>query len=112
MPDERCVLNPSQPCIGSAKAALLEKRVTDLERWKEDSKTFHEKFYDWQREQIARDAALDEKLSTMGTNIDKLVSWKEEEKAKPGKRWESIADKVLMLFVGAVVTFLLTQIGL
>ena len=31
MPEEKCILDPNLDCIGKAAAALLEKRVTDLE---------------------------------------------------------------------------------
>ena len=45
---------------GSARSLLLEKRIEALEAWQRDSKQFHNLFYDWQREQIAREAKLDE----------------------------------------------------
>ena len=63
--EEKCILDPQRDCIGKAEAAKLEGRIKALEDWREDSKDFHAKFYDWQREQIARDARLDEKLSGM-----------------------------------------------
>lgn len=112
MAEEKCVIRPDQPCIGSAKTALLEKRIEDLEKWKTDSKKFHETFYDWQREQIARDARLDEKLGAMETNLSKLVTWKEEEKAKPAKRWDGLIDKALWAVCAAVIAYLLARVGL
>lgn len=99
-------------CRQQLEGCPMEPRIKALEDWKSESKKFHSTFYDWQRDQIARDSRLDEQLKNMELNLLKLVAWKEEEKAKPGKRWESIADKVLMMFVGAVVTLLLTQVGL
>lgn len=35
-----------------------------------------------------------------------------EIKAKPGKRWEGIVDKILYTIAGAVVTYLLVKLGL
>ena len=35
-----------------------------------------------------------------------------EIKAKPGKRWEGIVDKILYIIVGALITYVLAQIGL
>lgn len=62
---EKCVVDPERDCIGKAAAALLEKRIEDLEAWQRDSKKFHRDFYDWQRTQIARDARLDEQLNNI-----------------------------------------------
>lgn len=112
MPDEKCIINPARDCIGKAAAARLEMRIENLESWRDSSKDFHEKFYEWQRGQDIKSAKLDERLLNMETNLNKLVTWQENEKAKPGKRWESVVDKVLMLVIGAVVAFLLAKIGL
>ena len=51
--DEKCVRDPRHDCFGLEAAARLEGRIKALEEWREDSKDFHAKFYDWQREQIA-----------------------------------------------------------
>ena len=63
MADEKCVRDPRHDCFGLEAAARLEGRIKALEDWQQDSKKFHNSFYDWQREQIARDAKLDEQLS-------------------------------------------------
>lgn len=110
--EEKCIIDPKRDCIGLAEAVLLRKRVEDLEEWKEKSSKFHNDFYDWQRGQIDRDARLDSKLETMENNLTKIINWQEAQQMKPAKRWESIVDKVLMMIVGAVVAFMLTQIGL
>lgn len=108
---DKCILDPEKDCIGSAKAAVLEKRIEILEGWQAESKKFHNAFYDWQRVQIARDAKMDVQLAGIETSLDKLVKWQEAQKEKPAKRWESIVDKVLMLVVGAVVGFMLVKLG-
>ena len=56
MADEKCVRDPRHDCFGLEAAARLEGRIKALEDWQQDSKKFHNSFYDWQREQIARDA--------------------------------------------------------
>ena len=106
-PEDKCIIDPERDCIGKAAAALLEKRIADLEAWREDSRDFHAKFYDWQREQIARDARLDEQLSNMDKNINKLVAWQEGQQAKPAKRWEA----VIAALITGVVGFLLARFG-
>ena len=95
--DEKCIIDPQRDCIGKAEAAKLEGRIKALEDWKEDSKKFHNSFYDWQREQIAREAALDEKLSNMDVNIKKVLATQEACSLKPGKRWDAIVDKTIQM---------------
>ena len=108
MPEEKCIINPERDCIGKEYALKLESRIKNLEEWREDSKDFHSKFYDWQREQIARDAKLDEQLKTINSNIAKVLTWQETEQSKPGKRWETIIAAI----IAAAVGFLLAQIGI
>lgn len=109
---EKCILDPQRDCIGLAEAMLLKKRIEDLEEAQTKSSKFREDFYNWQKEQIARDAKLDEQLKNMDRNINKVIKWQEDQQQKPAKRWETIVDKVLMLFVGAVVAYVLAKIGL
>ena len=110
--EDKCIIDPQRDCMGLAESALLEKRIELLEEWKEKSSKFHEDFYKYQRVQIERDARLDERLINMDNNLRKVVKWQEEQQQRPAKRWESIIDKLIMLFVGAVGTYILTKIGL
>lgn len=110
--DEKCILDPQRDCLGLAEAIVLKKRIEDLERWRTKSDKFHEDFYDYQREQIARDAKIDEQLKYINENIGKLIMWQENQQLKPAKRWDSIVDKIIMLIVGAIMTFLFTQLGI
>lgn len=110
--EDKCIIDLQRDCIGLAEATLLKKRIELLEEWKEKSSKFQEDFYKYQRIQIERDARLDERLINMDNNLRKVVEWQEDQQKKPAKRWESVADKVLMMVVGAVVAFVLTKIGL
>ena len=109
---EKCVRDPGHDCFGLEAAARLEGRIKALEEWREDSKDFHAKFYDWQREQIARDARLDEKLNGMDTNIKKVLAKQESCELKPAKRWDAIVDKAIWAVLAAVIAFVLARIGL
>lgn len=109
---ETCVKDPSRDCIGAAKAALLERRIEDLEAWRQDSKAFHNNFYDWQREEIARNAKLEEQLKTMDENIRKVVDYQEAQKEKPGRRIDALVDKAIWAVVAAVIAFVLAKVGL
>ena len=110
--EEKCILDPQRDCIGKAEAAKLEARIEALEGWRDDSKDFHSKFYDWQKEQIAREAKLDEQLSNMDKNIEKLLTQQEACVLKPGKRWDAIVDKAILAVLAAVIASLLARIGL
>lgn len=52
------------------------------------------------------------KLDAMNTSVQHVASQVCEQAAKPGKRWEAIVEKALLLAVAAVVGYVLTQIGL
>lgn len=110
--DEKCVRDPRHDCFGLEAAARLEGRIKALEDWREDSKDFHAKFYDWQRQQIAREAKLDEQLSNMNRNIQKLLDKQEEDNAKPGKLMDMLKSNAIWAILAAVIGFVLAKIGL
>ena len=120
---DKCIIEPERDCIGKAAALLLEKRIEDLEAWRDDSKKFHRDFYDWQRGQIARDARIDEQLSTMSKSLDKLVEQTEKcrnersqeqrnENADNRKRKKDFAWQILLVVATAVMTYILARFGL
>lgn len=120
---DKCIIEPERDCIGKTAALLLEKRIEDLEAWRDDSKKFHRDFYDWQRGQIARDARIDEQLSTMSKSLDKLVEQTEKcrnersqeqrnENADNRKRKKDFAWQILLVVATAVVTYILARFGL
>ena len=111
-PDGKCIINPQRDCIGKAAAAKLEGRIKALEEWKDDSKRFHEDFYRDQKERAERDGKIDEQLSTMNKNIEKVLQTQEACAMKPGKRWDAIVDKAIWAVLAAVIAFVLAKIGL
>lgn len=110
--DEKCVRDPRHDCFGLEAAARLEGRIKVLEDWQQDSKKFHNSFYDWQREQIAREAKLDEQLSNMNRNIQKLLDKQEEDDAKPGKLMDTLKNNAIWAILAAVIGFFLGNLGL
>ena len=110
--DEKCVRDPRHDCFGLEAAARLEGRIKALEDWQQDSKKFHNSFYDWQREQIAREAKLDEQLSNMNRNIQKLLDKQEEDNAKPGKLMDMLKSNAIWAILAAVIGFVLAKVGL
>lgn len=112
MADEKCVRDPRHDCFGLEAAARLKGRIKALEDWQQDSKKFHNSFYDWQRELIAREAKLDEQLSNMNKNIQKLLDKQEEDDAKPGKLMDTLKNNAIWAILAAVIGFFLGNLGL
>lgn len=112
MADEKCIRDPRHDCFGLQEAARLEGRIKALEDWQQDSKKFHNSFYDWQREQIAREAKLDEQLSNMNRNIQKLLDKQEEDDAKPGKLMDTLKNNAIWAILAAFIGFILGGLGL
>lgn len=50
-------------------------------------------------------------IEVMGKNIAALTKDVSDLKAKPGKRWDGIVEKALLVIVGAIVAFALSKIG-
>lgn len=57
-------------------------------------------------------AVMAEQLKTMNTSVSTLTSEVEELKEKPGKRWDSLVDKIVLTIAAALLGFILAQIGL
>lgn len=52
------------------------------------------------------------KLETMNTSLKEVSEKVSEQAAKPGKRWEAIAEKAILVIVGAVVAYFLSKVGM
>ena len=57
-------------------------------------------------------AVLAEQMKTMNKSVNSLTGKVEHLEEKPGKRWESIVDKLIWAFLAAVAAFFLGRIGL
>lgn len=58
-------------------------------------------------------------IQQMSTNIESLTKEMKRQgerlgalEAKPGQRWESVVDKVLMLVIGGMVSYVLIKLGI
>lgn len=111
-PEDKCILDPERDCIGKAAAALLEKRIADLEKDREKQTAFREMYYAEQRARIKRDAEMEAKISGMDEKLDKLISWQDGQQSKHGKRWDSIVEKSIWAVIAAVIAFVLARVGI
>ena len=101
------------------KDCPLTSRVEALERENQRNTKTHEEIFRRLNEvekdnavQEAHYTAILEKLDTLSTKHDTLNAKLEALEAKPGKRWEGLADKAIWAVVAAVIAFLLGRIGL
>lgn len=107
-PNDKCILDPERDCIGKAAAALLERRIDELEEGQRKESEFRELYYKERLERARRDADLDARMSGMDEKLDKLLAWQEGQQAKPGKRW----DAIITAIITGVVGFLLARLGM
>ena len=59
-----------------------------------------------------RDAVTQTQYANIVTLLAKLEIAIEELKGKPGKRWESVVEKVLMLILAGIVGAVMAQAGI
>lgn len=57
-------------------------------------------------------AVMAEQLKSMNASVSTLTTEVEEMKEKPGKRWDSLVDKIIWAVAGAVLAYVLAKIGL
>ena len=57
-------------------------------------------------------AVMAEQMKTMNKSVATLTTEVEELKEKPGKRWDSLIDKIIWAVAGAVLAYFLAKIGL
>lgn len=90
----------------------LEDRVKALEQDSGRNQATHRDFYA-KFEGIAVQVALtDERYSNILGTLTKLETAIDDLKGKPGKRWESVVEKVIMLIVAAAFGAMMGKAGL
>lgn len=100
----------------------LERIVSDLQQKFAAAEEQHKTLF----RRIEKAEALNESVHSLALSVQKLTdsltntnktvtdlcSDVDELKAKPGKRWETMAMDALKVIVGAVVGFLMVKIGI
>lgn len=94
----------------------LEQQVKDLiEQNGADHKDLRERLNAVERADAVQEvqySTILDKLDELTHRHDALVGKLEALEAKPGKRWESMVEKVIWAVAAAVIAFLLARIGL
>ena len=92
-----------------------ERRLTDVEaRSKSNTKRLDEmeKRQDDLETLATSVATLAEREARMETDVQEIKADVKTLAAKPGKRWESMEEKILVTIVGAFAGFLLAQLSI
>ena len=57
-------------------------------------------------------AVMAEQMKTMNSSVLTLTTEVEELRDKPGKRWDSLVDKIIWAVAGAVLAYVIAEMGL
>ena len=57
-------------------------------------------------------AVMAEQMKTMNSSVLTLTTEVEELRDKPGKRWDGLVDKIIWAVAGAVLAYILAEMGL
>ncbi|MGN1059482.1 MAG: hypothetical protein ACI4QW_03540 [Clostridia bacterium] len=79
----------------------LTQRIETLEKRQKDIE-----------ELISAVAVLAQRMGTVEKNVSEMSVNVRSLMERPGKRWDSVVEKVILVVVGAVVAWVLTQIGI
>lgn len=90
---EKIMLDERFNCL-SQRIEAMEKRQKDME------------------DLISSVAVLAQRMGTVENNVSEIRGNVRTLMEKPGKRWDSVIEKTLLVVVGAVVAWLLAQAGI
>lgn len=57
-------------------------------------------------------AVMAEQMKTMNQSVSTLASEVEEIREKPGKRWDGLVDKIIWAVAAALLSYVLSNLGL
>lgn len=96
----------------NSKDCPLASRVEALEDANKQNSDTHRELFRRVSDLETQTAVQENKLDTIMEKLDTITEKLEALEAKPGKRWDGLADKAIWAVVGAFILFLLGRIGL
>ena len=81
--------------------SCLLRRVDEIEKRQQDM-----------QELINSVGLLAQRMGTVEGNVSEMRGDLRSLMEKPGKRWDSVVEKTLLVVVGAVVAWILSQVGI
>lgn len=92
-----------------------EKRLTETEQRSKSNTKRLDTVEKWQADfsdLISTVKVLANREERVEKDVGEIKEAVQEIKAKPGKRWDGVVDKFIFAIVGAVVTYLLLELGI
>lgn len=105
----QCKEDPTRQCQATDR---IEQLAKDLADHKDKSAQSRKEIYERLRELESSSMEIKTHFEYISRILDNLKHDMEELKSKSGKRWDSVTDKVVLVIVGAVVAYILSQVGL
>ena len=96
-------------CPVSARVDALKE---EFNTYRSNSSRTHKEMFDRLNELERAEAAQEKHFETVNEKLDKLIEWQENQRDKPGRRWESLVEKAVWAGGAAVIAFLLGRVGL
>lgn len=84
-----------------ARSKSNTKRLDDMEKRQDDLETL-----------ATSVATLAEREARMETDVQEIKADVKSLAAKPGKKWESMEEKIFVTIIGGLIGFLLAQLGI
>ena len=96
-------------CPVSARVDALKE---EFNTYRSNSSRTNKEMFDRLNELERAEAAQEKHFETVNEKLDKLIEWQENQRDKPGRRWESLVEKAVWAVCAAVIAFLLGRVGL
>lgn len=90
----------------------LVSRVEALERDSACNRQDHKEFYAKLESSHTSVALIEERVRQIKADTEEIKTSVQELKAKPGRRWEGLVEKLIWTAAAAVAAFLLGRLGL
>lgn len=103
---ENC--NPKD-CPVSARVDALKE---EFNSYRANSSATHKEMFQRLGDLEKVEAAQEKYFETVNEKLDKLIAWQENQRDKPGKRWDGLVEKAVWAVCAAVIAFLLGRVGL
>ena len=100
--------NPKD-CPVSARVEALKEEVNT---YRANSSSTHKELFQRLGDLEKAEAAQEKHFETVNEKLDRLIEWQENQRDKPGRRWESLVEKAVWAVCAAVIAFLLGRVGL
>ena len=98
--------------MDEAEATRIHQEILDLAKSNKHRIDEIEEEMKEQRELITAVNNLATEQKYIKTALDEMKTDVKEIKEKPGRRWDGALDKIVMIILAAVVTYMLAQVGL